>query len=485
MQLRNILGGVLNGTSQALDVAARAGYNYENMKQAVIAANMKDQRDREITAASFAHDKTMADLHAEYNAKAAQQQHEWAGQADDKNYAQQITLHGLGVNDQDKAALRSHQWDMEKDATNFAQAKELKGMDRVEGDGGKLKVDILQKQIEDARKSLADERPGTNAYMQAQRTIDRNNAVLNSYVGVAADDAPKPSGDVKGFVAAYMPAAQKAALSLGVQPEMLLGQWGLETGWGKSIVPGTNNLGNIKDFRGGGVTAKDNQNGSVDKYRAFDSTDSFADHHASLLSRKYPNTVGAKTPEEFAKGLDGYAEDPKYRTKLASAIGMVSKVKQGGSDTKPFAQAGDGKATDISKNDRIALSKELKDSPAQIPLAKNLILDKGLPLEDAVALATGASNLVDEDGNKIAGRFKLSDGSIYVHPLARMMEANDAAEAKAKATQAAKAEQSIQAQMEAENTRRKAALITPTYGRGHAYTPKTEPRGYGRGFGSG
>lgn len=135
-------------------------------------------------------------------------------------------------------------------------------------------------------------------------------------------DAPAAkTSNPQDFAKAYGAAAEKAGKALGVEPSVILGQWGLETGWGKSIIPGTNNLGNIKDFAGGGVGATDNMTGSKDKYRKYGSVDEFADDFTDLISRKYKGAVGAKTPEDFAKALKagGYAEDPRYVDKVVQA----------------------------------------------------------------------------------------------------------------------------------------------------------------------
>jgi len=128
------------------------------------------------------------------------------------------------------------------------------------------------------------------------------------------------------FASRYGSAAEKAGKALGVDPQVLLGQWGLETGWGKSVIPGTNNLGNIKDFSGAGTSAKDNMTGSVDKYRTYDSPEAFADDFTSLIQRKYPGAVGAKDPQAFAQALKagGYAEDPRYVDKVVQATRMAS-----------------------------------------------------------------------------------------------------------------------------------------------------------------
>jgi flagellum-specific peptidoglycan hydrolase FlgJ len=140
---------------------------------------------------------------------------------------------------------------------------------------------------------------------------------------------------VSAFQQQYGAAAEKAGQALGVDPKLLLAKWGGETAWGKSVIPGTNNLGNIKDFTGGGVRATDNMTGSSDKYRKFDSADAFADHYAELIKRKYPNAVGAGTdPAKFTAGIKGYAEDPQYGDKIKAAYAML-----GGQGTAPQAAA--------------------------------------------------------------------------------------------------------------------------------------------------
>lgn len=125
------------------------------------------------------------------------------------------------------------------------------------------------------------------------------------------------------FALQYQDVATRAGEQLGVDPQALLAQWGLETGWGKSVIPGTNNLGNIKDFSGKGVEAVDNMTKSRDKYRAYDTVDAFADDYVSLIKKRYPSAVGQKTVQGFAQALKdgGYAEDPEYVSKLTKLAG--------------------------------------------------------------------------------------------------------------------------------------------------------------------
>lgn len=121
------------------------------------------------------------------------------------------------------------------------------------------------------------------------------------------------------FYAMYMPQAQAASAELGVPAEAILNQWGLETGWGKSVIPGTNNLGNIKSTNGKGVYATDNMTGSRDPYRQYASADDFTQDYVRLIKSRYPQAVGAKDALAFGTALKagGYAEDPNYAQKVA------------------------------------------------------------------------------------------------------------------------------------------------------------------------
>lgn len=132
------------------------------------------------------------------------------------------------------------------------------------------------------------------------------------------------------FAQQYGAAAQSAGRKIGVDPSLLLGQWGLETGWGKSVIPGTNNLGNIKDFSGNGVAARDNMTGSNDRYRAYATPQDFANDYADLISRKYPGAVGSgRDSAKFASALKagGYAEEPNYVTKLQQVVATAQRAQ--------------------------------------------------------------------------------------------------------------------------------------------------------------
>ncbi|MDN7489514.1 glucosaminidase domain-containing protein [Burkholderia sp. AU45274] len=150
--------------------------------------------------------------------------------------------------------------------------------------------------------------------------------------------------DVQGFIQQFGPVAAAVSQRIGVAPDVLLGQWGLETGWGKSIIPGTNNLGNIK---GQGVAAKDNQTGAVDQYRAYPSPLDFGNDFVNLIANRYQGAVGKgadATAYAGALKAGGYAEDPKYVGKLSSAVDMVRKF----GDTIASALSGSANANELT-----------------------------------------------------------------------------------------------------------------------------------------
>ena len=148
----------------------------------------------------------------------------------------------------------------------------------------------------------------------------------------------------QAFAQKYRDAAVRAGKELGVDPGIIISQWGLETGWGKNIIPGTNNLGNIKDFSGKGTSAYDKAEKSTSKYRKYETPEAFADDYISLIKRKYPASVGAGgNAEKFVTGLrpgepGGYATDKDYASKFlntAQAATVPQAAPPSGADQIP------------------------------------------------------------------------------------------------------------------------------------------------------
>jgi hypothetical protein len=128
---------------------------------------------------------------------------------------------------------------------------------------------------------------------------------------------------ISDFIQQYGPLASSVAQQLGIDPSIILGHWGLETGWGKSVIPGTNNIGNIK---GNGPAARDNMLGTSDNYQAYDSPEQFGNGYARLIATRYSGAVGAGSDaKQVATALKGggYAQDPQYASKIVAATNEV------------------------------------------------------------------------------------------------------------------------------------------------------------------
>lgn len=141
--------------------------------------------------------------------------------------------------------------------------------------------------------------------------------------------AEKEAGDVNVFIQQYGAVADRIGKELDVDPKILLAQFGIETGYGKSIVPGTFNLGNIKSANKG-VKAKDNATGSVDPYLKFEDADTFADYYVDYMKRRFPSVVGTGSDvTAFTAALrpgeqGGYAEDKNYGSKLSNGFSLIN-----------------------------------------------------------------------------------------------------------------------------------------------------------------
>jgi peptidoglycan hydrolase FlgJ len=157
------------------------------------------------------------------------------------------------------------------------------------------------------------------------------------------------------FISTLRPHAEQAARELGVDPNALLAQAALETGWGRSVPCNAQGECSFNLF---GIKAGSQWSGAtvnvptlefedgipvrkVERFRAYDSpADSFRDYAALLRdSSRYANARGAgDNIEAFATALQqgGYATDPHYAQKIAA---VASEVRAR-SDALKFAAAG-------------------------------------------------------------------------------------------------------------------------------------------------
>lgn len=137
------------------------------------------------------------------------------------------------------------------------------------------------------------------------------------------------------FVRKFLPHAEAAARELGVDPQALLAQAALETGWGKSVPCKANGECSFNLF---GIKATGRWNGEslsvptiefeegiavrkAERFRAYSSAaDSFQDY-ASLIRNnpRYESALGTGSDvASFASALQqgGYATDPSYADKI-------------------------------------------------------------------------------------------------------------------------------------------------------------------------
>jgi hypothetical protein len=110
----------------------------------------------------------------------------------------------------------------------------------------------------------------------------------------------------QSFAATYGPYAQQAGTKLGVDPNIILGQWGMETGW---QTPASGNLAGISP---GG------------KLASYSSPQAFTDAYTSTISNNFPGAVGAgSNAQTFNNGLVNGTYGSYYQGNDAASKGLT------------------------------------------------------------------------------------------------------------------------------------------------------------------
>ncbi len=184
---------------------------------------------------------------------------------------------------------------------------------------------------------------GIDAVMQTGTPSVRNTVVTASQnsaskaVDVRADNTPFKNRE--DFVSRLWPHAQEAAAKLGVEPDALIAQAALETGWGKHQMKGgdgssAHNLFGIKADRRWqgdrvGHSTLEYENGVAvrkrEPFRAYNGyRQSFLDYADFISSNpRYDKALRASGDSRaYFRELQaaGYATDPNYAKKLASIL---------------------------------------------------------------------------------------------------------------------------------------------------------------------
>ncbi|RJQ48000.1 MAG: flagellar assembly peptidoglycan hydrolase FlgJ [Gammaproteobacteria bacterium] len=156
--------------------------------------------------------------------------------------------------------------------------------------------------------------------------------------------AAPAAGDIKidsprAFIAALWPYAEQAARELGAEPQTLLAQAALESGWGQQMIEhadgrNSHNLFGIKANAGwegerAVVPTLEYENGIAQRqraaFRAYDSfAESFRDYVQFLrVNPRYRQALEvAHDPAAFAQALQdaGYSTDPRYAQKILGLL---------------------------------------------------------------------------------------------------------------------------------------------------------------------
>jgi hypothetical protein len=161
--------------------------------------------------------------------------------------------------------------------------------------------------------------------------------------------------EIRAFATQYLPMAQAQAARIGTTPENVLAQWAQETGYGKSVIPGTNNLGNVKQVGPGGVAARDNALGTTDRYAAYDSPQAGAQAFGNVVTGdRYAGARGITDPVAYGNALHagGYAQDPNYGQHIG---GVVNTLKKYASDVFGMATgSGSAQAGELTPDQQAA-----------------------------------------------------------------------------------------------------------------------------------
>jgi flagellar protein FlgJ len=178
------------------------------------------------------------------------------------------------------------------------------------------------------------------ARLSTEKTLDSaKNHMVEPQVPVPNDQRSLAWNTPEEFVEVIYPFAEKAAAQLNVEPQAIVAQAVLETGWGKHVMSGHKgdssfNLFGIKaDSRWDGDSTRKNtleyRNGIAAKenasFRSYSSLDQAFDDYVGFLktNARYDEVVEQKNEAKqwgFALQEKGYATDPHYGNKIAHII---------------------------------------------------------------------------------------------------------------------------------------------------------------------
>ncbi|MGH8082812.1 MAG: XVIPCD domain-containing protein [Lysobacter sp.] len=202
-------------------------------------------------------------------------------------------------------------------------------------------------------------------------------------------------GNKEEFIANLYPAAMRVSKQTGMSAELILAQAALETGWGEKVLPGTNNIFNIKDSKGWDGPTKTFNVWEIEggkkvwkdqDFRVYGSIDEALTDRVKFLKEngRYTKaglfeegTLGNLEKEAKALQKAGYATDPGYAKQLGEVfngptmrrgIALANGRDHGGHDQpdhKPaHTPAAPAKPVDAMADGKLKLGEEGKSVTA-------------------------------------------------------------------------------------------------------------------------
>lgn len=195
--------------------------------------------------------------------------------------------------------------------------------------------------------------PGDYLWNRARANVNASTSAAASRSASGAAGAASGEGggfsSQEAFVQSMLPHATEAAARLGVQPEVLVAQAALESGWGQRSIRHADgreayNLFGIKAKGGWGgeravVSTLEYESGVAvrkrEPFRAYSSyRESFMDYAEFILGNpRYAKALAsASNPKGYYQELQkaGYATDPAYANKLTAMLKALPKTGGGG-----------------------------------------------------------------------------------------------------------------------------------------------------------
>lgn len=223
-----------------------------------------------------------------------------------------------------------------------------------QGRGIGLADAILRQLGEAPANAAADLARGQSLAVIRRSTAPGVSAEAPSPAGAPGEPAAFEPASPAEFVAGLRPHAERAAARLGVEPEVLIAQAALETGWGRHRIVGADgrdsfNLFGIKataDWPGETVTVSTLEfvdgvpERRHERFRAYAGLQQAVADYADLVTSRpwYRQALEAGSSEGYVRGLQagGYATDPHYADKI---LGILQRGLPGGGFQESAAAA--------------------------------------------------------------------------------------------------------------------------------------------------